>query len=836
MNGDIGTSTQTPQLRALLFTDLCDSLILVERIGDSAAAELFQQHDRLVLTLQQQWNGHQIDRSDGLFLLFERAIDALGFALDYQRGLQQIGEERGIVLRARSGLHVGEVLTWENSPEAIKVGAKSLEVEGLAKPMAARLMTLARPGQILLSAVAESLTHRVTGELGERGERLLWKSHGRWRFKGVPTTQEVFEVGEIGFAPLRMPRGNAKARRDIPLWRQPPALAAEALLVAALAVGGWMLLRPEPAIAFAERDWVVVGDVNNLTGNVLLDDSLRQAFRISLEQSRFVNVLSDMKVRDTLTRMRRAPDVRLDRRLALEVAARDGARAIILPSVLEVHGKLRVSVEVVDPASGETVYSDYADGRGLESVLASTDHVVASLRGRLGEALQDIDRTSAPLPEVATANLDALNAYAKGLAAYGQHRMPQALAYFEQATRLDPEFAFAYLAQLRIQVSRGQRDPARELLAKAVLLRDRLTAREALYLDAWKLELSEPGQAAAAEKWKLLADLYPDHHGAHINYGLSELDMGRYAVAEQAVRHGDVMQYPLRSLAVDLLGRTQLAQNKFGQALRTFNEAAVSSGGQGTRQRVAALAASGDVAAATRLLGKLEKNDPGNWLERTSLALDQGNTDAARRSAQQAAADCGTSVQVCELFGVIDLSVRSGTGQPPTEAEFHRLVQPLLRQAGRSDTDDRGQRLYFAAVAVYAAQRAGLDRVAPHYLPTLLPLARQLGDARAAQVVSIVDAVELARRGKTGQSVARLKALEDGSELYQVHSALRRAYLAEGAEQDAERERQWLLANRGRAYAESAGSYAMQALNVHDARLAVQRCPAAGCPAVAAVR
>ncbi|MGH8044706.1 MAG: putative peptide modification system cyclase, partial [Stenotrophomonas sp.] len=136
MNGDIGTSTQAPQLRALLFTDLCDSVLLVERIGDSAAAELFQQHDRLVLTLQQQWNGHQIDRSDGLFLLFERAIDGLGFALDYQRGLQEIGKERGIELRARAGLHVGEVLTWENSPEAVKAGAKSLEVEGLAKPMA----------------------------------------------------------------------------------------------------------------------------------------------------------------------------------------------------------------------------------------------------------------------------------------------------------------------------------------------------------------------------------------------------------------------------------------------------------------------------------------------------------------------------------------------------------------------------------------------------------------------------------------------------------------------------------------------------------------------------
>ena len=93
--------------------------------------------------------------------------------------------------------------------------------------MAARLMTLARPGQILLSAVAESLTRRATDALGERGARLLWKSHGRWRFKGVPVVQEVIEVGEIGSAPLRMPRANAKARRDLPLWRQPLVMAAE---------------------------------------------------------------------------------------------------------------------------------------------------------------------------------------------------------------------------------------------------------------------------------------------------------------------------------------------------------------------------------------------------------------------------------------------------------------------------------------------------------------------------------------------------------------------------------------------------------------------------------
>ena len=119
---------QNPQVRTLLLTDLCDSTLLVERLGDNAAAELFREHDRLVLGLQQRWRGRLIDRSDGLLLLFERAIDGLGFALDYARGLRELGERRdvakhGVALLARQGLHVGEVLTWRNSDAAVSIGA-----------------------------------------------------------------------------------------------------------------------------------------------------------------------------------------------------------------------------------------------------------------------------------------------------------------------------------------------------------------------------------------------------------------------------------------------------------------------------------------------------------------------------------------------------------------------------------------------------------------------------------------------------------------------------------------------------------------------------------------
>src|SRR5690606_39055662 len=113
--------------------------------------------------------------------------------------------------------------------------------------MAARLMSMARPGQLLMSAVAEPLTHRAARELGERGQHLVWKSHGRWRFKGVPQPQQIFEVGEPGITPLRAPPHGPKAWRDIPLWRRPAALAAELALVAVVGFGVWFTTRPQPA-------------------------------------------------------------------------------------------------------------------------------------------------------------------------------------------------------------------------------------------------------------------------------------------------------------------------------------------------------------------------------------------------------------------------------------------------------------------------------------------------------------------------------------------------------------------------------------------------------------
>ncbi|MEI2432640.1 putative peptide modification system cyclase [Lysobacter yananisis] len=816
-----------PQLRTLLLTDLCDSTTLVERIGDGPAAELFREHDRLVLALQQRWRGRLIDRSDGLLLLFERPIDGLGFALDYARGLREIGAARKFELKARAGLHVGEVLTWRNSDEAVKVGAKPVEVEGLAKPMAGRLMATARPGQILLSAVAEPLAHRAARELGERGQQLLWKSHGRWRFKGVPEPQEIYEVGEPGIAPLRAPPNGPKAWRDIPLWRRPAALAAEVAVLAMIGTGAWFATRPQPAIAFNQRDWVVVGDLRNLTGQNVLDDSLEQAFRISLEQSRYVNVLSDLKARDTLQRMQRQPDTTLDRAIASEIALRDGARAVILPTVAEVGGRVRVSAEVIDPHTQTTVYAESADGHGKESTLASIDSVTAGLREKLGEAMKSIERDSEPLPKVATKNLDALRAYALGLKAYGERRQAEALRYFDQAIALDPEFALAYLGALRVHVGDADNRRAQPYLEKAVALRSHLAPRDALYLDAWSSEYGPQPALRAPAQWKLLAGLYPDYYAGHYNYAWAAFAANRFGETLSFAKAATAPQNPLRSSAIELMGRAQLAQGDAKAALASFEQGEKVGRYGPNRRRAAALATLRRFDEAQSLLAKLptDSSTDGltNNLERIAVAVDRGRWGEAEKAAQRAERDAvaGTPV-LANQFALIRLMVDALNGRPPRTQVLATLCRKSAEQAGDEADPLRNEQAFVALSAAYLAQREGDAAVARQLLPVLEPLVKRIGDPLLAQLLTVVQAGQSRLDGKPEEAIRLLRPLLRGDELFQVHSALRAAYAAAGQDEDALAEARWLAQHRGRAYIETGGSQVLQTLNVADTTLALR--------------
>ncbi len=223
------SATTALLLKTLLVSDLVGSTQLVEKLGDREAAALFERHDRIARDLLAEHGGHEIDKTDGFLLLFDRPVEAVLYALSYHRALRRLASE-GPALESRVGIHLGEVVLWENSPEDVARGAKPVEVEGLAKPMAARLMSLAAGGQTLLTRGAFDLARRgAVGEMADHRD-LSWLAHGGYLFKGVDEPTEVFEVGAPGTALLEAPGDSEKVRRAlghdaIPGWR--PATGLE---------------------------------------------------------------------------------------------------------------------------------------------------------------------------------------------------------------------------------------------------------------------------------------------------------------------------------------------------------------------------------------------------------------------------------------------------------------------------------------------------------------------------------------------------------------------------------------------------------------------------------
>jgi putative peptide modification system cyclase len=795
-----------PCIRAVLVCDLADSTALIERVGDRAAADLMRRHDRMARDLMQRHGGREIDKTDGFLVLFERPVQAVGFALGYQRGLRELGEELQQPLRARIGLHVGEVVLWDNAPADIADGAKPVEVEGLAKPVAARLMSLALPGQILLSETARTLAQRAHAELPDH-ERVRWLTHGRYRFKGVPAPLTVHEVGESGVAVLAPPPSSSKAQRERPWWRQPAALVAEALLLAAaVGVALYFTLRSPSAIAFGERDWVVLADVGNLTSQPLLTDSLDVALRIGLEQSRYVNVVPTTSVRETLKRMRRPPDSPIDRAAGVEIAQREGARALILPTVAEVGGRVRVTAEVIDPASGDTVYSDAAGGEGLDSVLGSTDELLGRLRERLGESIASIQRDNQPLAQITTDSLDALKAFALGEAALGEGRLKDAMALLGEAVTIDPDFAMAHARLSTLHHALGD-DASAHLAARQALSRQQhLSTRERLLLEGVGSFYSAPSQAR--EKWNTLLSLYPDTPVAQNNIGLATLWFDNDpAGAAPHFREFARGSSPLRGYGWLGLGLCLTMQEDFAGARQAFAEAERLGVMAPSFEDVLLPIAQRDYARAqVRLDGAAPSLPPAYALERqlrkAAIALDSGHYAAAAALLQGARDDLPKEFPQASrqraLLQEATLLSHLRADAARTTLAAHVAVE-RARLAAAAENFDRSPLLHLGLAALLA-QRHG-DGVQAHaLLAEIRPLATEAASPSAARLWRSA-ACEIESTAPDAR-VACLQTLYDGKELVQSHYAALLALRQAGRSEEALREADWLLAHRGRALGE----------------------------------
>jgi hypothetical protein len=215
------------------------------------------------------------------------------------------------------------------------------------------------------------------------------------------------------------------------------------------------------------NDWILIGDIENRTGDPRLDDTLRYALERELSESRFVNVVSQERIDDTFRLMKKPVGTRVDRSIGLEVCRRDGGiRALLTGRVENLGGTYVVSALVVDPnESGRTIGAADAraadDGRILDTVRALSDRI----RQALGEDVRNVRNTPVRLERVTTASLEALELYTQGIRAVNRREWPVGAEFLQRAVGDDPDFAAAriYLAYCLQNMGR----PADEYLPHA---------------------------------------------------------------------------------------------------------------------------------------------------------------------------------------------------------------------------------------------------------------------------------------------------------------------------------------------------------------------------------
>jgi len=250
------------------------------------------------------------------------------------------------------------------------------------------------------------------------------------------------------------------------------AIAAAAFAVLILVAGGYFYLHRTPQLT--EKDTIVLADFENKTGDPVFDDTLRQGLIVQLQQSPYLNLISDQKIRATLKLMGKPADSTLTGDTAREVCERVGARAMLMGTIASLGSQYVLGLRAEGCANGEALDNQQAQASGKDQVLNTLSGMAGKFRERAGESLAAIREHNIPLEEGTTSSLEALRAYTAAINLSGD----PAASQLRRATELDPEFAAAW-SLLAIQYSGlGETALSRQSAMRAYEARQRASGPE----------------------------------------------------------------------------------------------------------------------------------------------------------------------------------------------------------------------------------------------------------------------------------------------------------------------------------------------------------------------
>ncbi len=369
----------------------------------------------------------------------------------------------------------------------------------------------------------------------------------------LETTPVVATVSQIGAQiALRLRLDSRRA------W-----IAAVAVVVVILGV---FIFYPNSAVPFVERDWIVIADFENLTGDDVFDHSLDMALSVSLSQSQYVNVFPRRRAEQAITRMKLKDVDRIDETTGREIAVREGVRILVVPTISGVGDNYALTGAIQDTETGENLRMEMVRADGKDEVLDALDDLANKIREDLGEAKRSISLKSKPLKKVTTSSLEALKRYSMGFEKQQQGQFEESRRHYGYAVENDSEFAMALGALGMVEYLHFDRVKGLDYFNRAIEYADQITEPEAYSLRAAHAIAVEEDYEKAAQIYSMAAEEYPDASTYHNNLGAVYGLLGRHQDAadeyKEAIRAEPTLMIAYNGLVTEYmihLGRVDLA-------------------------------------------------------------------------------------------------------------------------------------------------------------------------------------------------------------------------------------------------------------------------------------
>jgi adenylate cyclase len=391
------------RLCAIMFTDIVGYTAVMAR-SEAEAMRTRQRHREIVRPLVERYHGEWIEETgDESLSIFPSAVDAANCALAVQSTLR---DEPPLQLRV--GIHLGETLV-----EGARVYGEGVNV-------ASRIRPLAEPGQVCITAeVYRSIRNQAEIETVPLGEQNL---------KNVPEPVTVYSLTGTAAAP-----GSVAPLET----ERPRALRRRALVVAlAFAAGAAWWLYPTAPDTGPIRS-IAVLPLENLSGDPdqeYFADGMTEALIGDLAQIASLRVTS----RTSVMRYKGA------RKPLPEIAAELGVDSVLEGTVMRDGDRVRITAQLIDARRDEHLWAERYDRElvGILALQADVEHAVAKqIRLELAPHLKaQLSGRPAVQPAAQEAYLRGRYFYWKGT----HDDTLKAIEYFEEAIRMDPDYARGY--------------------------------------------------------------------------------------------------------------------------------------------------------------------------------------------------------------------------------------------------------------------------------------------------------------------------------------------------------------------------------------------------------